>query len=62
MNWQHFMSKESSVVDCLMEEHHLEQRTVLDLIKEHGEEMREMVLEGFDSSVIANELASYVSK
>jgi hypothetical protein len=62
MNWQHFMSKERDVVDCLMEEHHLEQHTVLALIKEHGEEMREMALENFEPSVIANELASYVSK
>jgi hypothetical protein len=62
LNWKYFMDRESAVVDCLMKEHHLEQDTVLKLILEHGDELRESTLCGYEPDAIANQIASYVSK
>lgn len=62
MDFKHFMSHEAKVIDCLSKDHHLEEDTVMDLLREHGDQLRESTLIGLPAEAIANELASYVSK
>lgn len=60
--FQRLMYGQAQVIDCLMQHHKLETDTVADLIRKHGDCMREGVLLCLPADLIANELASYVSK
>jgi len=62
MDYADFMEKERQVIDCLMDEHELEEDVVMNLIEEHGDQLREFTLLGFEADAIANDIARYVSK
>ena len=57
-----FMHRQMAVIRLLLNEHHLEQDTVADLLERRGQYIRDSVQVGMPAESIANEVASCVSK